>query len=72
MRMDETVTTADIKAFLMPPAVVIDVNWSSTRLREMAVAILPPAMMAKVQVIPGLKFDTEAKIRAVPENISIN
>lgn len=60
------VSTADIMGFANPPVVAVDANLLVAEAPLMAVAVPPPAMMAKVQVIKGSKSATVETITAVP------
>ncbi len=67
----ETVTAApvsmvDTKGFANPPVVAEEVNLPAAFAPLMAVAVPPPAIMAKDHVTTGSKFATVETMTAVP------
>lgn len=60
------VSTVDTNGFAIPPVVAVDVNLPAADAPFMAVAVPPPAIIAKDQVTTGSKFATVDTITAVP------
>lgn len=52
--------------FANPAVVAVEVNLAALVVPDMAVAVPPPAIMAKAQVITGLKSATVDTMTAVP------
>ena len=72
-KMEATVTTAAVPVstvantgFAKPPVVVVDANLPVAPAPFIAVAVPPPAIIAKDHVITGSKFATVDTITAVP------
>ena len=66
INIEEPVSTVDITGFAMPAVVAVDAKRVVLVDPFMAVAVPPPAIIAKAQVIVGLKSLTVATITAVP------
>lgn len=68
MTSEVPVSKVETTGFAIPPVVTVDA--SRVELDEPAItaAVPPPAMIAKDQVITGLKSDTVDNITAVPAN----
>ena len=62
------VSTVDITGFPMPPVVTVDVSRVALDVPAMAAAVPPPAIMAKAQVISGLKPTSVETMINVPAN----
>ena len=60
------VSTTDTTGFAKPPVVVEEVNLPAAFAPLIMVAVPPPAMMAKAQVVTGSKPATDDTIAAVP------
>lgn len=60
------VSTVETMGFPNPPVVAVEVNLVAAPAPRMAVAVPPPAMMARDQVITGSKLATVETITAVP------
>ena len=62
------VSTVDIIGFPIPPVLTVDVSLVALDVPAMAAAVPPPAIMAKVQVISGLKPSRVETMINVPAN----
>lgn len=60
------VSTVATMGFAIPPVVAVDVNLPAAFAPLIAVAVPPPAMIAKDQVTTGSKFATVDTTTAVP------
>ena len=60
------VSIVDTIGFAIPPVVAVDANLVAPELPATAAAVPPPAIIAKAQVIAGLKSATVDTITAVP------
>lgn len=64
------VSTVVKTGFAIPPVVVLEVSLTAEVFPFMAAAVPPPAIIAKAQVITGLKSVTVATITAVPAKVA--
>ena len=60
------VSTVETIGFAIPPVVAVEVNLVTLDVPATAAAVPPPAIIAKAQVITGLKSATVDNIIAVP------
>lgn len=60
------VSTVEITGFPKPPVVAVEANLLVADAPLIAVAVPPPAIMAKDQVMTGSRSETVATITAVP------
>ena len=60
------VSTVETTGFPIPAVVAVDANRVAPEAPEIAAAVPPPAIMAKAQVISGVKLATVETITAVP------
>lgn len=60
------VSIVDTTGFAIPPVVAVEANLVVPELLATAAAVPPPAIIAKAQVITGLKSATVDTITAVP------
>ena len=60
------VSIVEITGFASPPVVAVEANLVAPELPATAAAVPPPAIIAKAQVITGLKSATVDTITAVP------
>src|SRR5690606_13902460 len=60
------VSTVDTRGFAIPPVVAVEANLPVAFAPLMAVAVPPPAMMARDQVTTGSRLATVDTITAVP------
>ena len=60
------VSTVETTGFATPPVVAVDANLVAPEVPATAAAVPPPAIIAKAQVINGLKSATVETITAVP------
>ena len=60
------VSIVETTGFAIPPVVVVEANLVAPELPATAAAVPPPAIIAKAQVITGLKSATVDTITAVP------
>ena len=64
--IDVPVSMVETNGLAIPPVVAVDAKRVAPELPAMAAAVPPPAIMAKAQVIAGLKSATVETITAVP------
>lgn len=64
------VSTVVKTGFASPPVVVLEVSLAAEVFPLIAVAVPPPAIIARVQVTIGLKSVTVATITAVPAKVA--
>ncbi len=69
--MEVPVSAAETNGLTKPPVVAVDVKRVAHDDPATAAAVPPPAIMAKDQVITGLKSATVESITAVPANAAI-
>ena len=68
MTMEVPVSIVETTGFAIPPVVAVEANLVVLEVPATAAAVPPPAIMAKDQVITGLKSATVESIIAVPAN----
>ena len=64
------VSKVETTGFAIPPVVAVDAKRVTLELPATAAAVPPPAMMAKAQVIAGLKSATVETTTAVPAMVA--
>ena len=69
--IEDPVSTVETIGFAMPPVVAVEANRAEELEAFIAVAVPPPAIMAKDQVIIGDKFMEVDTITAVPAMAAI-
>lgn len=66
MIMDVPVSTVEMTGFPIPAVVTVDASLVALEVPEIATAVPPPAIIANVHVISGLKFTIVESITTVP------